>query len=53
MKRWYSLVTFLLFAIVLYMAGMVRESVVLLSLGFVIEAAFWITLFRRKGTSGH
>ena len=48
MKRWYSLITFLVLAIVLYFAGMVRESAVLLSLGILIEGAFWITLFRRE-----
>ncbi len=53
MKRWYSLVTFLIIAIILYFAGMVRESIILLSLGAVIEAAFWVTLFRRGSNAGN
>lgn len=48
MKRWYRLITFLVIAIFLYMAGMVRESVIMLALGGLIESAFWIMLFRRK-----
>jgi len=48
MKRWYSLITFLVIAIFLYMAGMVRESMILLVLGGLIESVSWITLFRRN-----
>lgn len=36
-------------AILLYLAGSAREAVVLIVAGLLLEAAFWIRLFRRDG----
>lgn len=44
--RWITLTIILGAALLLYFAGMMRESVALLGIGAVLETMFWISLLR-------
>jgi len=50
MPRWARLLIILLLAVMLYALGAVRESMIFLALGAVLEMAFWIGLFKRSNT---